>query len=168
MCHLSFPIGPNSATGHTSTIMAVENSINFALRLIKPVLQGKAMAVDVNPDAEKQYIDQIQTDLQQTVWLSGGCSNWYNRAQDGSTHNGMLYPYSQPYFWYRCLFPVYKDFKYDVSLHPLPFPLSPFVCSIWPALPSRDPYVEPRDDLLTCYGSLQRARSHPAERFGEK
>ncbi|KAL6893339.1 hypothetical protein GGI43DRAFT_179992 [Trichoderma evansii] len=106
-------LGPNSATGHTSTLMAVENSINYALRLIKPILQGKAMAVDVNPDAEKQYIDQIQTDLQETVWLSGGCYNWYNRAQDGSRHNGMSYPYTQPYFWYRCLFPVYKDFKYD-------------------------------------------------------
>lgn len=111
-----FPIGPNSATGHTSTLMAVENSINFALRLIKPILQGNATAVDVNPDAEKQYIDQIQSDLQQTVWLSGGCNNWYNRAQDGSRYNGMSYPYSQPYFWYRCLFPIYKDFKYDVSL----------------------------------------------------
>lgn len=95
--------------------MAVENSINFALRLIKPVLQGKAMAVDVHPDAEKYYIDQVQADLQQTVWLSGGCSNWYNRTRDGSIHNAMTYPYSQPYFWYRCLFPIYKDFKYDVS-----------------------------------------------------
>ncbi|KAL7917573.1 FAD/NAD(P)-binding domain-containing protein [Trichoderma austrokoningii] len=70
-------LGPNSATGHTSTIMAVENSINFALRLIKP-----------------RYIDQIQAHLQQTVWLSGGCSNWYNRAQDGSIYNGSSYPYS--------------------------------------------------------------------------
>ncbi|GFP53077.1 Baeyer-Villiger monooxygenase [Trichoderma asperellum] len=99
--------------GHTSTIMAVENSINYALRLIKPILQGKAMAIDVSLDAEKRYIDQIQTDLQQTVWLSGRCNNWYNRAQDGSRHNGMSYPYSQPYFWYRCLFPIYKDFQYD-------------------------------------------------------
>ncbi|KAL7894945.1 FAD/NAD(P)-binding domain-containing protein [Trichoderma sp. TUCIM 5745] len=106
-------VGPNSVNGHTSTIMAVENSIKFALRLIQPVLQGKATAVDVNPNAERQYIDQIQTDLQQTVWLSGGCSNWYNRAQHGSVYNGMLYPYSQPYFWYQCLFPVYKDFEYD-------------------------------------------------------
>jgi hypothetical protein len=94
--------------------MAVENSINYALRLIKPILQGEATAVDVHLDAEKQYIDQIQTDLKDTVWLSG-CNNWYNRTQEGTVRNAMSYPYSQPYFWYRCLFPVYKDFKYDVS-----------------------------------------------------
>ncbi|KAM0248374.1 hypothetical protein ACHAQJ_009499 [Trichoderma viride] len=110
-------LGPNTATGHTSTIMAVENTVNYSLRLIEPILQGEATAVDVNLDAEKQYIDQIQTDLKQTVWFSG-CNNWYNRAQDGTVRNSMAYPYSQPYFWYRCLFPIYKDFKYDSAKNP--------------------------------------------------
>lgn len=106
--------GPNTATGHTSTIMAIENGVNYSLRLIKPILQGDATAVDVHLDAETQYIDQIQTDLQSTVWLSG-CNNWYNRAQDGTVRNAMAYPYSQPYFWYQCLFPKFSAFTYDVS-----------------------------------------------------
>ncbi|RFU81121.1 hypothetical protein TARUN_1075 [Trichoderma arundinaceum] len=110
-------LGPNTATGHTSTIMAVENSVNYSLRLIKPVLQGEATAVDVHPDAEKQYISQIHTDLKDTVWFSG-CNNWYNRAQDGTVRNAMAYPYSQPYFWYQCLFPNYKDLKYDPAKNP--------------------------------------------------
>ncbi|KAL7790804.1 hypothetical protein V8C37DRAFT_410783 [Trichoderma ceciliae] len=110
-------LGPNTATGHTSTIMAIENGVNYSLRLIEPILRGEATAIDVIPDAEKQYVDQIQTDLKDTVWLSG-CSNWYNRAQDGTVRNAMAYPYSQPYFWYQCLFPNYKDFKYDPAKNP--------------------------------------------------
>ncbi|QYS93243.1 hypothetical protein H0G86_000628 [Trichoderma simmonsii] len=107
-------LGPNTLTGHTSTIMAAENSINYSLRLIKPILQGKATCIDVKLDAEKQYIDQIQTDLKGTVFNSG-CGSWYNRAKNGIVHNAMSYPYSQPNFWYRCLFPVYRDFEYDTA-----------------------------------------------------
>lgn len=111
--------------------MAAENSINYSLRLIKPILQGKATSVDVKLDAEKQYIDQIQTDLKGTVFNSG-CGSWYNRAKNGIVHNAMSYPYSQPNFWYRCLFPVYRDFKYDVSWFPL---ISPAVVFLFPCRP---------------------------------
>ncbi|EHK22596.1 uncharacterized protein TRIVIDRAFT_179915 [Trichoderma virens Gv29-8] len=107
-------LGPNTLTGHTSTLMAIENAVNYSLRLIQPILQGNAMAVDVKIDAEKEYVDQIQTDLKGTVFYSG-CSSWYTRARNGAVHNAMAYPYSQPYFWYQSLFPAYKDFKYDVA-----------------------------------------------------
>ncbi|KAH6607263.1 hypothetical protein Trco_003576 [Trichoderma cornu-damae] len=96
--------------GHTSALMAVENAVNYSLRVMGPVLQGEATAVEVKPEAEKRHVDQIQADLEKTVWLSG-CSNWYNRAEDGTVRNGMTYPYSQPYFWYQCLFPNYKAFN---------------------------------------------------------
>ncbi|OTA01868.1 hypothetical protein A9Z42_0021930 [Trichoderma parareesei] len=110
-------LGPNTATGHTSTVMAIENGVNYSLRLIEPILQGKATAVDVKLDAEKAYTSQVQTALQDTVWLSG-CNNWYNRSQDGTVRNATVYPYSQAYFWYRCLFPVFEDFEYDVAKNP--------------------------------------------------
>ncbi|KAL6871340.1 hypothetical protein J3F83DRAFT_735137 [Trichoderma novae-zelandiae] len=110
-------LGPNTATGHTSTVMAIENGVNYSLRLIEPILQGKATAVDVKLDAEKAYTNQIQTALQDTVWLSG-CNNWYVRTRDGTVRSAMAYPFSQSYFWYRCLFPVYKDFDYDVAKNP--------------------------------------------------
>lgn len=98
--------------------MAIENGVNYSLRLIEPILRGEATAIDVKLDAEKAYTSQIQTALQDTVWLSG-CNSWYNRTQDGILRNAMAYPYSQAYFWYRCLFPVYKDFDYDVSWSPI-------------------------------------------------
>ncbi|KAK1704332.1 hypothetical protein BDP67DRAFT_606482 [Colletotrichum lupini] len=109
-------LGPNSLTGHTSTNIAAENSINFALRIIKPVLDGKGMTVEVTREAEQQYVSQMQADMQKTVW-STGCTSWYLKdTTDGKKWNGSTYPYSQAYFWYRCLFPDFGDLEIRVSM----------------------------------------------------
>ncbi|KAM7184246.1 hypothetical protein V8F20_012294 [Naviculisporaceae sp. PSN 640] len=108
-------LGPNSVTGHTSAIMASENSINYALRIIKPVLDGKAKSVNIRREAEKRYSDKIQHALQNTVF-SSGCASWYVRsAQGGKEWNAMTYPWSQGYYWYENLFPVWRDWEYDAA-----------------------------------------------------
>ncbi|KAK2593191.1 hypothetical protein QQS21_009120 [Conoideocrella luteorostrata] len=105
--------GPNTATGHTSTILAIENAVNYALRIIKPALDGECQAVDVDCMAERKHVQQIQEDLKHTVW-SSGCNAWYTRDDKSSSpRNAMTYPYSQPYFWYKCLFPTYSDWNYS-------------------------------------------------------
>ncbi|KAJ3938083.1 uncharacterized protein N0V96_011765 [Colletotrichum fioriniae] len=101
---------------HTSTIIAAENSINFALRIIKPVLDGKGTTVEVTREAEQRYVNQMQADMQKTVW-STGCTSWYLKdTTDGKKWNGSTYPYSQAYFWYRCLFPDFGDLEIRVSM----------------------------------------------------
>ncbi|KAM4057513.1 flavin-binding monooxygenase-like domain-containing protein [Hirsutella rhossiliensis] len=109
-------LGPNTGSGATSALLASENTINYSLRIIKPIIDGDAITVDVNRGAEELYIHQIQEDLQRTVW-SAGCSSWYNRGS--KARNAMNYPFSQLHFWYRCLFPVYADFTYEVSFQTL-------------------------------------------------
>ncbi|KAJ9137100.1 Monooxygenase [Pleurostoma richardsiae] len=107
-------LGPNAATGHTSAIMAAENSINYALRVLKPILEGKASVAGLKRDAEERYVSRIQTDLSKTVWNSG-CSSWYieKDAEKGQTWNAMSYPYSQAHFWYRSLFPTWSDWEFS-------------------------------------------------------
>lgn len=109
-------LGPNTATGHTSTIMAVENAVNYSLRVIKPVLDGEASAVEARREAEVHYSNQMQRDLKNTVWASG-CHSWYVKedGQEGKQWNAMTYPYSQSYYWYRCLLPVWSDWNLIVS-----------------------------------------------------
>lgn len=107
-------LGPNAATGHTSALMAAENSINFALRVIKPVLDGQASVVDLKPQAEAQYTERLQEDLKGTVWNSG-CQSWYIRGDGGSSWNAMSYPWTQSYFWFRSRFPTWSDWRYSVS-----------------------------------------------------
>ncbi|KAH7010550.1 monooxygenase [Ilyonectria destructans] len=104
--------GPNAATGHTSAIMAAENSVNYALRMIKPLLDGKADILNVKQEAEQKYSDRLQADLLNTVWFSG-CRSWYLKDTEGGKRwNAMSYPYSQAYFWYSSLFPVWSDWEF--------------------------------------------------------
>lgn len=113
-------LGPNAATGHTSAVMASENSVNYALRVIRPVLEGRASIASVKWEAEKEYSDRMQEALRKTVWNSG-CQSWYVKPKDGGsnnnnqTWNAMSYPWSQGHFWYRSLFPVWSDWEYRVS-----------------------------------------------------
>lgn len=95
--------------------MAIENTINFALRIIQPVLEGYALDTELKPDAEVKYIDDLQLALQSTVFA--GCDSWYVRKDADNTKkwNASTYPYSQPYLWYRCRFPNFGDWNYTVS-----------------------------------------------------
>ncbi|KAF5965016.1 4-hydroxyacetophenone monooxygenase [Fusarium bulbicola] len=105
-------LGPNATTGHTSAIMAIENSVNFALRILKPVLGSPNGVIELDRDAEVRYVNRIQDDLSKTVWNSG-CQSWYIQphSENSRVWNAMVYPYSQGYLWYRSLFPIWRDWK---------------------------------------------------------
>ena len=85
-------LGPNAATGHTSAMMAAEkyvktldpfklgecnvinphtSSINYALRILKPVFNGDAVSVDLKPQAEHDYVYWMQGALSKRVWNAG-------------------------------------------------------------------------------------------------
>jgi len=107
--------GPNSGTGHTSLVISIENTINLALRVIKPVLKGKAASVELKRDAESAYVKQLQADLKKRIWGTGGCHSWYldENKETGEKWNASMYPWWQVYFWYRCLFPTWKDWNFQ-------------------------------------------------------
>ncbi|KAK1826615.1 hypothetical protein QBC39DRAFT_268701 [Podospora conica] len=113
-----FPLGPNSATAHTSNVIWIESAVNHALRIIKPLLEGQASIAEVKPEAEKAYIEETQRELQKMVWSSDQCQSWYNKKLDSPVEvagkkttrwNGMLYPWSSAHFWWTCLFPTRSD-----------------------------------------------------------
>jgi glycine/D-amino acid oxidase-like deaminating enzyme len=49
-------------------------SINYALRILAPVLKRKAPSAGVKFDAEKQYVYHVQDELNKRVW-SVGCKS---------------------------------------------------------------------------------------------
>jgi hypothetical protein len=106
--------GPNTVNGHSSSVIASENSINYSLRIIKPILNGQASEVEVRKDAEKDFVDRVQVALRKTVWHTG-CGNWYERGAKGQEWNGSTYPWPQVWFWYDCLFPKWRHLEYSVS-----------------------------------------------------
>ncbi|KAG5927356.1 hypothetical protein E4U42_002333 [Claviceps africana] len=105
-------LGPNTTTSHTSTIMATENAVNYALRIIKPVLDGEARYAEVRRDAEERYSRDMQAAIRERVW-SWGTGSWYvEEDAEGNKWNSMTYPHFQPTYWYESVFPVFRDWIY--------------------------------------------------------
>ncbi len=99
--------GPNTATGHSSVIIATENMVNYSLKFIKPILDGEVSTYEVKEEAERKWTSDVQDALRDSVWQRGGCKSWY--FKEGSGWNATVYPWSQVHFTLRCMFPTYGD-----------------------------------------------------------
>lgn len=80
--------GPNTATGHSSVILASENMIEYSLPFIKMILDRDASTVEVKKEAEVAYTADIQNALKGSVFNSGGCQSWYVHGD----WNATVYP----------------------------------------------------------------------------
>lgn len=81
--------GPNTATGHSSVIMASENAVEYSLKFIKPILDGDVSTWEVKEEAERKWTNEIQAALKRTAFHQGGCTSWYKNDKDW---NSTVYP----------------------------------------------------------------------------
>ncbi|KAF8583212.1 4-hydroxyacetophenone monooxygenase [Ramaria rubella] len=100
--------GPHSSTGYTSVIFAVENQVNYALKIIEPLINGYASEFEVKHEAENKYLESLREASSNRVWNT--CQSWYVAGGRNST----LYPWSQIYLWWRSLYPRWSDWDYKV------------------------------------------------------
>ncbi|KAG5417593.1 hypothetical protein I9W82_005229 [Candida metapsilosis] len=103
--------GPNSGTGHSSVVMALENAIDYYAKVAKPVIQGKKKSVVVKDEAYDNWRVRIQNELKKSVFGTkfGGCVSWYSNERENST----AFAWSQVYYWYITHFPSYKDLIFE-------------------------------------------------------
>ena len=69
--------GPNTGLGHNSVLYVVESQIAYIMEALAFMEQTGAKALDTKPEAEASYLDAVHARSEGTVWLDGGCSNWY-------------------------------------------------------------------------------------------
>lgn len=81
--------GPNTGIGHTSAIFVIEAQMHYILKSIKTVLNKNADTIEVKPESEREYTDMIHSEMERTVWKSGGCKSWY---QSKSGHVIAMFP----------------------------------------------------------------------------
>ncbi|KAL8838053.1 MAG: hypothetical protein Q9170_002289 [Blastenia crenularia] len=96
--------GPNTATGHSSVVLASENMVEYSIKVIKKILRGDITTAEIKKESEVAWTKTVQERLKRTVFNSG-CHNWYQT--DGWNATG--YPYSQIDFTFRCMFPKWSD-----------------------------------------------------------
>lgn len=102
--------GPNSVTGHSLVIMAIENALDYVFKVLKPVREGKARLVEVKPEAYDSWLTRVQHDLKECVFGTpfGGCVSWYATAKTNFT----TLPWSQLTYWWLTHWVNYRDLVY--------------------------------------------------------
>jgi cation diffusion facilitator CzcD-associated flavoprotein CzcO len=73
-------LGPNTATGHTSTLLFIEPGARWAVHAMQEVQRRGRRWLDLKPAALAAFNSALQARLQPSVWA--GCRSWY-RADDG-------------------------------------------------------------------------------------
>jgi cation diffusion facilitator CzcD-associated flavoprotein CzcO/acetyl esterase/lipase len=78
--NLFLMLGPNTATGHTSTLPYIEAQASFAVQAMSQVSKTGTRTIEVRPDVFERFNASLQTRLAGSVWTR--CSSWY-RGHDG-------------------------------------------------------------------------------------
>jgi cation diffusion facilitator CzcD-associated flavoprotein CzcO len=81
-------IGPNTGLGHNSMVLIMEAQYRYVLDAIELLERRGARALDVDPDAQRRYNQELARRLEKTVW-STGCASWY---LDANGRNTTLWP----------------------------------------------------------------------------
>jgi cation diffusion facilitator CzcD-associated flavoprotein CzcO len=83
--NLLFLLGPNSGLGHNSIIHMIESQLTYVISYLDWLKRASPNAyIDLKPEAQQTYNEDIQQKLQTTVWASG-CQSWYQNAEGRNT-----------------------------------------------------------------------------------
>ncbi len=78
--NLFLMLGPNTATGHTSTLLYIEPQVDFVLRAMREVKRRNTRWLDVKPEVMAGFNEELERRLGPSVWSQ--CRSWY-RAESG-------------------------------------------------------------------------------------
>ncbi len=73
--NLFLSLGPNTATGHTSTLLYIEPETQHAIACMQAVLKGGQRWIEVRPDVMRAHNEALQQRLAGSVWSL--CRSWY-------------------------------------------------------------------------------------------
>lgn len=73
--NLYLMLGPNTATGHTSTLLYIEPAVRHAIACMRRLEAGGHRAIEVREAAMREHNQAIQQRLAGSVWAR--CRSWY-------------------------------------------------------------------------------------------
>jgi len=81
--------GPNTGIGHTSLVYMIEAQFPYIVQALQLMQERGIAALDVRPDVQEAFNQELQRKLAPSVWLTGGCSSWY---LDKNGRNSTIWP----------------------------------------------------------------------------
>ncbi|WP_034271954.1 flavin-containing monooxygenase [Haloechinothrix halophila] len=79
--NLFFLLGPNTGLGHMSVVFMIESQARYVLDAIRLAERTEAAALEVRPEVQDEFQDDIQRKLADGIWTTGGCTSWYLDSQ---------------------------------------------------------------------------------------
>jgi cation diffusion facilitator CzcD-associated flavoprotein CzcO len=89
-------VGPNTGNGHNSLVFVIESQINYVLDTLREMRRRGLATVEVRPEAQAAWNQDIDARMPGTIW-SSGCKSWYIHP---SGRNHTLWPRSTVRFWH--------------------------------------------------------------------
>jgi cation diffusion facilitator CzcD-associated flavoprotein CzcO len=89
-------MGPNTGLGHNSMIFMIEAQARYARMAIEALRDHRLAFLDVRPEVEQRFRDELAGKMKRTVWTTG-CRSWYQTA-DGEV---FLWPGTTFDYWWR-------------------------------------------------------------------
>jgi cation diffusion facilitator CzcD-associated flavoprotein CzcO len=87
--NLFMVVGPNTGLGHNSMVFMIESQLAYVLDALRTMEARRLSSVDVRPEVQEAYNEELQEGLRDTVWSTGGCASWY---LDDTGRNTTLWP----------------------------------------------------------------------------
>ncbi|HTR54977.1 MAG TPA: NAD(P)/FAD-dependent oxidoreductase [Kofleriaceae bacterium] len=89
-------MGPNTGLGHNSMIFMIEAQARYAVRAIQAMRARGLTSIDVRPEVERAFRDELARKMKHTVWTTG-CKSWY-QTPSGEV---FLWPGASVDYWRR-------------------------------------------------------------------
>ncbi|MDL2336697.1 MAG: alpha/beta hydrolase fold domain-containing protein [Pseudomonadota bacterium] len=106
--NLFLMLGPNTATGHTSTLLFIEPEVDHAIACMQAVRAGGHRWIDVRPEVLREHNQRLQARLGASVWSQ--CRSWY-RLDNGRVF--ALFPGFTSEYVKAVRQPVLTDYAFD-------------------------------------------------------
>ncbi len=79
--NFAYLLGPNAGLGHNSVLLVMEMQMNYVMDYLALLeKKGEKAALDLQPEVQRAYNEELQRLMGDTVWASG-CKSWYANAQ---------------------------------------------------------------------------------------
>ncbi len=76
-------LGPNTGLGHNSVVLMIEAQVRYTMNCLKLMKSRKQRVLEVRPEIQNRFVDEIYRRMSGTVWQSGGCHSWYQDQNTG-------------------------------------------------------------------------------------
>ena len=72
--------GPNTNHGSGSVPFTLESQFNYIIDAVERLRDGGYRWLDLRPEAQDRWREEMAERSRDTVWMAGGCHNWYLNA----------------------------------------------------------------------------------------